>query len=121
RIDAFTLPFTPDSLVFDPDADILAWPAEVLGGQTSDAPGGYTGFTATFKGNSLCIDRSMALRGEARADLYDPAGRLLGSRLLSDQSLYDEWVWPFAPSSGWYVLRIRAESQFFSRLIPKAP
>jgi len=121
RIDAFTLPFTPDSLVFDPDADILAWPAEVLGEQASHAHGGHTGFIATFKDNTLCIDRSMALRGAATADLYDPAGRLLGSRLLSDQSLYDEWVWPFAPASGWYVLRIRAESQFFSRLIPKAP
>ena len=135
RIDAFALAFTPDSLVFDPEADILAWPAEVLGGQPSGAQGGYSGFTAHFKANTLCIDRSIALRGLALAELFDPTGRLLGSHRLSDQSLYDEWVWPFTPSSGWYVLRLRAapgaspstlglgwlESQFFSRLIPKAP
>jgi hypothetical protein len=135
RIDAFTLPFAPDSLVFDPEADILAWPAEVDGGQSSGYKGGLAVFTATFKGNTLCIDRSISLRGSAIADLYDATGRLLGSHFLNDQSLYEEWECPFTPSSGWYVLRIRAassassstrgpswfESQFFSKLILKAP
>lgn len=135
RIDAFTLPFTPDSFVFDPEADILAWPAEVYGGQASDAKGGYTGFTATFRANTLCIDRSIALRGFGVAELYDPTGRILGSHPLSDQSLYDEWEWPNMPASGWYVLRIRSApgaspakqgpgwygAQFFSRFVPKSP
>ena len=131
RIDAFSLPFVPDSLVFDPEADLLAWPAEITGRGVEEE---ISAFTATFRGQILCIDRSLSLRGPAIGELTDATGRILGTYALNETSLYDEWHWPGGLSPAWYILRLRSvpgfssasagpgwgKTNFYTRLVPKS-
>ncbi len=107
RSDVVTVPFTIDSLVFDPEIFVLSEPAVVQrlsGLQQGD-------FFASLNNDLLQIQLPFDLPPNAGLRLYDLQGRLLHWQLVPDGQLYQEirltqWLKP-----GMYLLQLQSGNE----------